>query len=112
MQWSAGRPAGRDDDNYRSTKACVSLPEYIPVYHAAPKAGCIDLYLIALTQLHTPIVMYCVNAVHGRSEALEHWGTRELWGPPTWVPSPYQWWCDVVQVPTDAGGPLVHRWKP
>ena len=32
----------------------TQLSEYIPVKHAAPKADCIDLYLIALTQLHTP----------------------------------------------------------
>ena len=37
-------------------KPVTQLSEYIPVKHAAPKADCIDLYLVAYHQLHTPNV--------------------------------------------------------
>ena len=50
-------PAARPAVTTTTTEALrpvIQLSEYIPVKHAAPKADCIDLYLIALTQLHTP----------------------------------------------------------
>ena len=51
------RPPGRPAVTTTTTEALrpvTQLSEYIPVKHAAPKADCIDLYLVAYTQLHTP----------------------------------------------------------
>ena len=51
----AGRPAVTTTTT-EALKPVTQLSEYIPVKHAAPKADCIDLYLVAYHQLHTPNV--------------------------------------------------------
>ena len=51
----------------------TQLSEYIPVKHAAPKADCIDLYLVAYYQLHTPNRSLCMSrrvTSYASSEAL------------------------------------------